>query len=381
MRPRDRCRGPVDESGLEDLPIQLYFGPSTMRVRGLFDDIVRKYRTSPAGSRRRPARRTLDTPSTSPLLLNEKVQDVLWEGRELIARSGLPAEPLPGQLTREGLIFTHSVASIFGFISQRFEERQRRQIAAFGSQTAYEEAFPHENDRILNQGFTLRELTVALTPECTVGPPWRRLIVSLGIDMGNDLGIIVPVTQWDRERDIVYRCYRLGETAHLAGRPLARAARANSWDELARAARQGFPIVARTAKLSAWSPRAAAVSGRAMADLGQTVSLAVPGRVVSRYEGTVVTVDDDEFEVDLLSLPSGDQRIAYMRKDQVRAEELDRLRPGAAFTWMVFEGDGSTGRDRTSRVRFSPDVPLDLEEMYRGAKELKALLQRDEDST
>lgn len=67
---------------------------------------------------------------------------------------------------------------------------------------------------------SVRELVTALSPVQKTDSTWFRGLISLGIDAGNDLGIVVPDTQFNVSRGIVYRCYRLGETAFLADRPL-----------------------------------------------------------------------------------------------------------------------------------------------------------------
>ena len=376
----DACRdwmGVQSGAGFwRDLPLRLYFGDTATQYRRMLDRVVTDYWATPPGSYNKPAQIRLDRPRSSPLLAEDNVQEVLWQQREILAHSGVPSEPGQGEVTKVGLIFAHSIASIFGFINRQYEEPQRAKIAALGSVDKYNSEFGGHDERILNQGFTLRELTEALVPESLTGPAWSRSVVSLGIDIGNDLGIIVPVTQHDARRDIVYRCYRLGETAPLAETPFPVAVTTDDWDTVSRQATKGFPILSSRVRIgkALLEHRQLLSSAQTLGILAAEIRAALPGDIVSRFEGTVVDVAQDTFTAELTQRPGDEQLVAILRSDQIRADDLAVLRPGASFVWTVFKSDHMpSGRDRTSRVRFSRMSPLEPDEMNRSAVEVSRL--------
>lgn len=358
---------------LEDLPIDLYFGNSSAAAVTTFDALVTGYDKTPTGEYDQPPRLRLETPLPSPLLGHEDLQEVLWETRELLASIGLPEQPSAGELTKIGLVFAHAISGIFGFINRSYEEPQRQLIASLSSKEEYDDLFGDGDKRLLDQGLTMREIAASLTPDSIDDSPWTQALVSLGIDVGNDLGIVVPVTRYDPKRDVAYRCYRLGETAELADQPLTRAAwegpisaRAHG-DAVTRGAPGGYPIL----------PITLSIKDHESADFQTAVSLeslwriviqAVPGRVESCYEGTVIDVGEDYFEANLVSPLGDDERVARIGVGQIRDEDRDRLERGARVTWSIFANEVSGAKKRTSSVRLPQRPALKYKELYRGVE-------------
>jgi len=308
-------------------------------------------------------------------LNDNAVQDVLWEERELIAYTGTPKEPSRGELTKIGLIFAHAVSSIFGFLNRTYELPQRAQIKGLSTRANYDEEFGDGEKRFLNQGFTSRELTAALLPGQDESP-WARSLMSLGIDVGNDLGIIVPVTRYDAVRDVVYRSYRLGETAQLAEWPLPHAVRTKRFDALSECVTRGFPIISSSEPIrTRWIRRWHGTTKESLDTLALAVHEAVPGKITSRFNGTVIAVDAESFDADLVSTQEDDHRVAQMRRDQLSDVEQRRLEPGAVFTWTVFAKERNGIKDNISRVRVRRSIPLNSDRQLQRAEALIYLAQ------
>jgi hypothetical protein len=370
----------LSDEVLEPLPVSLYFGSMAPAVTSAFDAVVDSYRSTPVGHYGPSPQARLDQPAPSRLLQEEPVQDLLWEARELIAAVGVPEQPSKGELTKVGLIFSHAVSSIFGFLNREYEEPQRAEIRALGSRTEYDTLFGDGERRYLNQGFTMRELTSALIPDYMTGTPWSRCLVSLGIDAGNDLGIIVPVTRHDAKRDVVFRSYRLGETANLAGSPLSRAVHTDEIDEFTKTIDSGFPAFAVTAPIAGrrWMTRTHRRGGPSFDALRLQILRTFPGKVVSRFDGIVTSVDNDYFDAELLSPLRDDHRVARMKREQITNSSRVALRPGVSFSWSIFELEDGDAKNRTSRIRLRPSQPLQSERLYRSLPAVAHLAHGDE---
>ncbi|MGY2872855.1 hypothetical protein ACVW00_000045 [Marmoricola sp. URHA0025 HA25] len=346
---------------LDSLPLGLYFAAD---AEAFSECANRLTQVSASRVRRRPAVDVrFDRPTPSPLLADNQLDEVLWLQREIVAAHGVvPEEPQAGALTKVGLIFFHSIASVFGYIDQRFEKPQRQQIRQLDSISAYRKHYASSEVRVLDQGLTLRELTESLAPESLNGPPWLRSIVSLGIDIGNDLGIIVPATQKDPRSGLIYRCYRLGETAHLAARPLFEAAWTQQWDELTRRVEQGFPIMSTTAdlKVAFTSPKELSftLDPSALKNLREAVIRVVPSMTVQgRFAGTVTHVEADHFQADIVREPGGDAGYGSFQVNQVAAEQRHSLREGIEFFWTLYASEGNG--EPQSRIRLVLRRPFD----------------------
>jgi hypothetical protein len=222
-------------------------------------------------------------------------------------------------------------------------------------------------------------------PESIGGSPWSRCLVSLGIDAGNDLGIIVPSTRHCEDRDIVYRCYRLGETAHLADRPLIATAQEDFdlRDEITRCAESGFPVDSFTLPIDEFLGGEGEEQHRgSLEQLQWAVRRAAPGRIESRYEGTVTEIEEEHFDA-VLTTPNGaETRVAQLAMSQLRAKDRERLSIGSRFSWLMLVNDLADGRERTSRVRVRSSAPLDSKRLESGVERIRGLLfSEDERAT
>jgi hypothetical protein len=197
--------------------------------------------------------------------------------------------------------------------------------------------------------------------------------VSLGIDIGNDLGIIVPVTQYDEVRNTVYRCYRLGETAPLAKTPLIHAVRAGDWDEFTRAADQGVPLLSVTIDIDGEKTFTAQSGADVMAALARTVESAVPGEVVVQSEGEIVELQENVATTQFDDPVGGKMRVVQIPLDQLSVPDREAVEEGALLLWTVFQRDSAGTVDRISRVRLRHELPFNLDEMRRNAAATSAV--------
>jgi hypothetical protein len=350
----------------------LYFGPYSAFIDELVGAVLANFRSKANDDKGRPAQAFLDWPQPSWLLEDESLQKVLWANRELMAVAGEPAEPASGEVTRVGLIFGHAVSSIFGFINDELELPQRKEIRQLGNLAQYREMYPRGNQRrVLSQGLTLRDLTAALLPDSLAGSSWQRALISLAIDIGNDLGVIVPRTQHDEDRDVVYRSYRLGETAPLASTPLSEALETGRWDRYSQAAASGFPIPSVVTPITQPSTPAASIGS--MDKLRDKVKEALPGRVVVQLDGEVLRVEDDRFYAQFIEPHDGGLVTARIPRDQLSDPDKDALGEGALVCWTVFQSTTAETPDRTSRVRVRHEPPWNTEELKRDAAALSFL--------
>jgi hypothetical protein len=345
---------------LDPTRLHVYFGEHAETIAELLDTAVTSYGETQADPDRQPTQYRLDVPTSSGLLDDGGIQNILFETRELIADIGLPARPDVGMLTKVGLIFAHAFSSIFGYVNDAFELPQRDEIRRLGSIEAYERWLETGSTRLINQGLTLREMTEALVPECLLGDSWQRSLVSLGIDMGNDLGIVVPVTRYDARRDVVYRCYRLGETAHLASRPLVTVVQEEEpvYDELTKAVNDGYATRPEVVPIPDSGGGGTSKSPQTLDGLLRTVSQVIQGRLTGRYLGAVTAVHESSFEAHLHSADDELEMFADMNIEQVATSQRDLVKRGAEFTWCTFarEAEGQA-KSSTSRVRFMPAPP------------------------
>lgn len=343
----------LEAARLDKLQVALYFGESDQAVSNAFDSVVKAYAVASERTGEPELPDSSVQPPASSLLLEDDVEDLLWAGREILSAGALPPKPEPGQYTKVGIIFAHVVCGIFGYINREYELRQRDQIAGLAGPDEYR-SWLSGTRRVLKRSLTLRELTGALLPRAMVyGSLWDRQLVSLGIDVGNDLGIVVPVTRYDSARDIVYRCYRLGEAAFLAERTLFESVlMGHGLDPLAGAVERGF-----AAKPSASGPGGPVPDpAEELEELRSTVAASVPGKIDFHYEGVVTEVVGRRFIAEVASPSGGDQTVADIPYKVVPEPERTWIVPGAQFRWTTFLPIGVS--DSRTRIRFESPLVL-----------------------
>jgi hypothetical protein len=248
-----------------------------------------------------------------------------------------------------------------------------------GSREEYREVFGDGEGRVLNQGFTMRELTAALAPSSLTGSPWIRAAVSLGVDVGNDLGIIVPVTQYDEQRDVVYRCYRLGETAQLADRPLVETVGSSEVDDMASCADRGFPIRDSRARINTERILQWKFDAGSLKSLRAAVRKAIPGEVVYRFSGVIKDVGEAAFTAVVTDPVENEQRMARIKIDRIPKDQRERVVREGGFTWTAFLRESNRAGEQISRIRLDPEDHLDLEELARDAESVASVINVADD--
>jgi hypothetical protein len=373
---------------LAPVPCELFFGSLCKQMQTLLDSVVQNFLGTVPGSHSEPLQLASDQPTPSPLLAEPAVQERLFESRELLSGIGVPPRPDAGELTKIGLIFSHAIASVFGYVDRTLEAQQRQQIRAMSDHAEYDTWMETGPGRILNHGLTLAELTDALVPEAVARDAWAKALVSFGLDIGNDLGIIVPVTRLDTQRHIVYRCYRLGETAFLAGSAsLGELVSADTPDVLPpmfRLADADYPVKSVVGPLADAVPSQRGSGGNTRnleADL-QMLKLALleatPGDLAEGWQGTVTGLVDDFIEVHVTPVPKGPPRLARLPLAWIGDAEKVDPRPGRPIVWSIWDRPSAGGMTRTNRVRLLEVAPIDLERARAVGDQVAQLLQDDD---
>lgn len=174
----------------------------------------------------------------------------------------------------------------------------------------------------------------------------------------------------------MYRCYRLGETATVAERPLVEWVHSPfaELDALAASVGGSAGLEPSTTPIGDMGASDVRHVSSTAADLRVCVLRAVPGELESAYLGTVTAVRPDEFDAQLVDVRDDDVTVATMRAAQLPDAQAAGLEPGAAFTWSVFRKDDGHTRTRTSRLRLTPLPEIDLAELDATAAVLHRLV-------
>jgi hypothetical protein len=369
---------------LDEIYASLYFGSMTdlaLKVSGKIHGLARS-------TKARTDSITIggdsDIPVPSELLADNDLRALLWAQRELFRQVRIKRAPDTGEMTKVGIVASHAISSLFGYISDEFETPQQAEIRALEDYESYVQIYGDDpSRRVLNQALTMRELASAILGDSSSAGAWDRALVSLGIDIANDLGIVVPSTQVDRSRGLVYRAYRLGETAQLAQRPLVRWQPDDGIDALdafSQAIRDGYPILSQNVKLSLpvgsgqRAYKAQINEDDVVDELAKLLHEALPGRIVACFDGLITRVrSEGSFEAELTNILDFDISQAVLSTQQVLETQKHLVRPGVTFEWIVFERVGDDHKDRTSRLRLEEIQPLDSNAIERAAQDFHFL--------
>ncbi|MCA0295251.1 MAG: hypothetical protein LCH96_08070 [Actinobacteria bacterium] len=307
----------------------------------------------------------LDRPRPYELLSMPDIQRLMWEQQELIARTDVPGRPAEGEVTKVGLAFAHAVTSIFGYIGERYEKPQRKKLASLHRISDYRRTVGREgNARVLSSGFTLEELAdlMALTGE--PDDEWSSAAITLALDIGNDLGIVVPIIRVDEVRGVVYRCFRLGETSVFASVPLGEGQWSEkTFDDFTACLYRGYPLqsaVHSAGDLPEVIGRAPGRRKLRRRDLEKALDRfirgALPGRSERRYLGSVIDSTPNEFlTAQLRTLDGVDAGLFDLQWEVIDPNDFGALAPDAEIVWTVFTRIEEGNRLVASRVHVLPD--------------------------
>ena len=334
--------GVLSVAQLQDLPARLYFGELWDSVQKaatlILDSGVSLAAFLPSPERGLVA----DRPSPSRLLEYADVREALWAARELLDRSKLPKAPARGELTKIGVLFSHAILDAVGVVQTQHELPERARILECGSLEQYHAEFGDGERRILNSGLTMAELAEHLLIDPVGATRWDYALVMLGVDVGNDLGVVVPITSYDEKRDIAYRAYRIGEAADLVAQPVA--ARSAAWvdDHLLSAADDGWPFETVSLPIGADAPRGT------LNELRNQVAALLPAPLLHRYDGVVTAISGPKIEVGVRDPVARLEAVSTLTIEDFDADDRDQLRIGSRFTWIAWREVG-TGRTVSER--------------------------------
>ena len=257
---------------------------------------------------------------------------------------------MPGKQARLGdhRIWVQRVLSVFGVIDTKLEKRQAEDLSALSDEKYLcyraDENFEGLGPRIMDQGVRLSELAKAVTGGASRDDVWRRALPSLALDIGNDLGVAVPITTDSGGDQPVFRQYRSGEGAFLASKPhnrllsVTRQNASNHVDFLT-----GRAVPAGTT-VTEWA-----------LDEASRVRKAIPGdRLLQRWVGQVIKVDDGWFTADFVTTIGGQdvERATFRAEETLSESDQKNLGVDAIVEWLVYGSDDTRSpvRSRVFRI-------------------------------
>jgi hypothetical protein len=357
-------------SMLERGHLDSFFGPSAAQaVVDTFDLAVQAYRRQAAGEPREGSRAARLAPRSGLARLAGVRHAIVTDAEMAMATLELastgkldvlrhavaPPQPQPGEVAVVDPLWAHRILHVFGFVDEELERPQERILRdyPYGEYVDYRK---HGGDdragpRVLKLGLTMADVMPVLAPEVDLDDPWGASLASLAIDIGNDLGIVVPSTVCiDQDRGPVYRQYRSGETAYLVNVPHQQLA--------------GLEPAVVLQRMDLYT-RAALATKR-----GQEAGTAVPLEVVEQFveendplvdvalaraditqawQGEVVEVTDTHFRGPVESrLWEGETDTARLPRSLLSSSDNAALRVGSRFDWLVFDTKDVLGRPRPS---------------------------------
>jgi len=128
-----------------------------------------------------------------------------------------PSPPEPRKQLYLGQSTAGLIAQLFSYIDGAFERPERIRIRGMTIQDFFHH-YPTSGDRRLNRGLLLEEIA-GLLRDGVCDDSWALILASFVIDVCNDVGIAVPVTQEVPARGVVERRFRIGENSRLAAFP------------------------------------------------------------------------------------------------------------------------------------------------------------------
>lgn len=346
----------LESALLDQVHIRCYFGLDDVAyVTEAFDQTVHAYthadRTTPAA----PAAPLLPGSGLASeqrvrrwTVSNARMVDAaadLNDRLDLIG--GVAPEPQAGEVVKVDPFWVHRVLSIFGKVDTDMERTQEEDLRDWPYERYRDDRQMHAmrgpGARIVKEGITLAELAELFTPMSTERSSWSFAALSLAIDVGNDLGIIVPSTVCGGPQGPVFRQYRSGEMAYAAKTPHqsltgdaeSLAADIDLYTSLVlgdiAASRQQGPDEVRDQFAS---------ENRRLATISRDATI-----VEQAWIAEVTQVGDTDFEVFASSrLDDGVETTARLPLGRLPQDERDSLRAGDTVYWTIFNPDDETGR-------------------------------------
>lgn len=356
----------LDHSALDQAPLRTYFGSEDAEVVfRAFDTAISAYQARDgsdaldkavplrlrSGLGRRPEVRHRMILSR---LTIDATQELAEAGQlSLLSSAVEPDRPAAGKAVRVDPFWVLHLLLVFGFVDRELERPQEEMLRSYDYDRYVRYRANGGDDtagpRVLKQGITMHELTSMILPDINVSDAWCASLTSLAVDLGNDLGIVVPTTLEDS--GVVSRQYRSGETAYLAG---------GAPEDLARQYRDDL----RAGNLFCWAVLEDLMAERPAAleefyrDLDAVVSHAVPGELTQAWQGVVTERLDEGFRASVESrLIEGEIDVAELSASLVDENDAERVLEGARFDWIVWRSIDAIGKpELIARVRLAPSA-------------------------
>lgn len=354
-----------------------YFGEQPYDgVRSAFAHAMRAYRDSPGNGA--TARDELPLQMDSLLWLRPEVRQHALYTADLAAgsddyeadeASAAPSRPSAGSAVRldRHKLWVQRILNIFGEIDRTLERPQAKQLRdlPYEDYVRYRSdpaGFPDIGPRVLHQGIRPREITEAVLGDGSRDELWRRVVATLALDIGNDLGVAVPTTIGGDWHDPVSRQFRSGEGAFLADLSHARfrtVAPENAVEKLDALTRDAFGLPL-TGDLDDDERQ------RAIDRIGKQARRIrdIPGdRLLQLWIGVVREVQETSFVADFVTTIGGAdyERVEFEIEATLGKRDQKRLTEDALIEWSVYESqlDGIPVRSRRFRLASTAEPGAD----------------------
>lgn len=341
---------------LEPSNVRLYFGEhDAPAILAAFDAAVVAYRTAAPDKviveqpklmprtglgTRLPVRRSL----VSNALLIGATCD-LRDKLDVLRDAVPPSAPKPGEIRRIDRFWAHRALEVFGLVDRDLERPQEAALRDYDYES-YRKYRATDGDeqigpRVIKQGITAAEVTRLLLPDLLVKDEWSRVITSLAIDIGNDLGVVVPSTRCGRPDGPVFRQYRSGETAYLVNRH-------HNWLHRRRN-REMLDLFTQ----HVIDEELGGDADPFFAETDRIIEVGSGGgEVVQVWDGTVQDVNDKKFSLQVQSRLTADVGSAALDVDLLGDADRPKLGRRARVEWVIVQTHDELGRaHRTATVR------------------------------
>ncbi len=343
----------LDADVLDPLHVRAYFETDgEVPVRAAFNTIV-------AGARRpeQVGAAVLEiAPRSRPFEhfdLRRELADcgwVGWVGKD-DGQYAAPDCPEPGRLAAVNTLWAQRLLHFWSVIIEPFQEDVQERLRQLDSDAPERSEYETEY-AWLRCGLTAVELTQSLFPWIDADDAWESGLLSLVLDIGNDLGIAVPSTHDEAKfaggRTGVYRQYRAGENATVARSSVGQLAQSEdpsatfaAMDWMTRSA-IGMDRGAEWGSLTEDERRRV----RSVIEENAEVN-AITARdaaLVSARIGRVLDYDEERISVELLGLTyDGPPDYLDIDPDSFTEDDRSRLATGARVLWYVTGPGGVSG--------------------------------------
>lgn len=304
---------------------------------------------------------------TRRALTNSRMIDAarnLHDQLEPLASAVTPDRPKPGVVATVDPFWVYRILNLFGCVDRDLErpQEERLQHKTYEFYKEYRDLglHPEIGARVIKSGISLPELQALMQPDADRTDPWPAAALLLAIDVGNDLGVVVPTTVYDEDmkKGPVFRYYRSGEMAFSANVP---------HDELARGDRSIAPAQLDRLTL-AWLKEWAERDG--IDDLNLAVQTFMKDNrrlaeqacarssVRQAWVAEVADMDEDDLLVDAESrLVEGVSTKARLPRSALSEDENAHVAVGSVLYWTVFDSRDLQGLPRpTYEIRLIPST-------------------------